>query len=55
LIERDPVDVELLVASLVKVRLIRDGHLRFVLPLALGETAIVDGVSDSEIRDAIST
>jgi 3-dehydroquinate synthase len=48
------VDVELLVASLVKVRLIRDGHLRFVLPLALGETAIVDDVTDSEIRDAVS-
>ncbi|MGB9279905.1 MAG: 3-dehydroquinate synthase [Pseudonocardiaceae bacterium] len=49
------VDVELLVESMVKVRLIRDGHLRFVLPLALGETAIVDGVTDSEIREAVST
>ena len=36
-----------------KVRLIRGGSLRFVLPRALGETVIADTVGDEEIADAL--
>jgi 3-dehydroquinate synthase len=42
-----------LLAALEKVRLIRAGSLRWVLPLALGETAIVDDVSATELAQAL--
>jgi len=36
-----------------KVRLIRAGSLRYVLPMALGETLIADDVTDEEVVDAL--
>jgi 3-dehydroquinate synthase len=48
------VDAAGLLAAMDKVRLIRAGSLRWVLPLALGETAIADDVSDAEVRDALA-
>jgi 3-dehydroquinate synthase len=47
------VDGEALVEAMEKVRLIRAGSLRFVLPRAVGETVIADTVGDAEIRDAL--
>jgi 3-dehydroquinate synthase len=44
------VDVDDVVAALGQIRKIRDGQIRFVLPLALGQTAIVDDVTDAEVR-----
>lgn len=41
-------------AALDKIRQIRDGGLRFVLPIELGETVIADDVTDEEILSAIS-
>lgn len=49
-----PVDGEAVVAALEKVRLIRAGSLRYVLPRALGETVIVDDVGIDEARAALS-
>ena len=37
-----------------KVRQIRAGSLRYVLPVALGETVIADDVGDDEVRDALA-
>ena len=50
-----PVEVDgaALVDAMEKVRLIRAGSLRFVLPRALGETVIADTVGEAEIRDAL--
>jgi 3-dehydroquinate synthase len=48
-----PVDAEEVIGALAKIRLIRDGRLRFVLPVRLGEAAIVDDVTDAEIRQAL--
>lgn len=42
------------VGALQQIRKIRDGGLRFVLPVALGETVIADDVTDGEIRAAIT-
>jgi 3-dehydroquinate synthase len=50
---RSAVDGDALVAAMEKVRLIRGGSLRFVLPRALGETVIADTIGDDEIRDAL--
>ena len=47
------VDGAALVDAMEKVRLIRAGSLRFVLPRALGETVIADTVGEDEIRDAL--
>ncbi len=47
------VDGEALMAAMEKVRLIRAGSLRFVLPRSLGETVIADTVGDEEIRCAL--
>jgi 3-dehydroquinate synthase len=41
------------IAALGKVRLIRDGSLRIVLPIALGETVIADDVGERELREAL--
>ena len=43
---RADVDGERLVAALEKVRQIRAGSLRYVLPVALGETVIADDVGE---------
>ncbi|GAA0344249.1 3-dehydroquinate synthase [Actinoallomurus spadix] len=40
-------------AALGKIRQIRDGSLRFVLPLELGTTLIADDVTEDEVRDAL--
>jgi 3-dehydroquinate synthase len=37
-----------------KVRLIRAGSLRFVLPVTPGETVIVDDVTEDEVRSALA-
>lgn len=49
-----PVHPESVIAALDKIRLIRDGQLRFVLPIDIGTTAVTDDVTDDEIRQAIS-
>ncbi|GAA4640502.1 3-dehydroquinate synthase [Actinoallomurus vinaceus] len=46
-----PVDDVL--AALGKIRQIRDGSLRFVLPVELGTTLIVDDVTEDEVRAAL--
>jgi 3-dehydroquinate synthase len=48
-----PIDAEAVVAALGQIRKIRDGRLRFVLPVDLGETIIADNVTDDEIRCGI--
>lgn len=50
-----PVDVRDVVGALDKIRAIRDGRIRFVLPVDLGETAIADDVTDDEIARALSS
>jgi 3-dehydroquinate synthase len=45
--------VDEVVPALEKVRLIRDGSLRFVLPVGIGETVIADDVGTEEIRRAL--
>jgi 3-dehydroquinate synthase len=42
-----------LVRAMEKVRLIRAGSLRYVLPVAFGESVIADDVSDDELRAAL--
>ena len=41
-------------AAMEKVRLIRAGSLRWVLPTDLGETVIADDVTDAEVRAALA-
>jgi 3-dehydroquinate synthase len=48
------VDGEAVLAAMEKVRQIRAGSLRFVLPVALGETVIADDVEAGEVRDALA-
>jgi 3-dehydroquinate synthase len=48
------VSADALLAAMDKVRLIRAGSLRWVLPVALGETVIADDVSEAEIRGALA-
>ena len=48
------VDADALLAAMDKVRLIRAGSLRFVLPVAPGETVIADDVSEDEVRRALA-
>jgi 3-dehydroquinate synthase len=48
-----PVDGERLIAALEKVRQIRAGSLRYVLPRGLGETVIADTVCEDEVREAL--
>jgi 3-dehydroquinate synthase len=43
-----------LIEATAKVRLIRAGSLRWVLPTDLGESVIADDVADAEIRDALA-
>lgn len=42
------------IAALGKIRQVRDGNLRFVLPAAIGTSLIADEVSDEEIRAALT-
>lgn len=48
-----PVDGSALLAATEKVRLARGGSLRWVLPLGLGDTVIVDDVGGEELRAAL--
>ena len=48
-----PVCADSLVAALAKIRHIRDGFLRFVLPTDLGEVQICDDVTDDEVKAAL--
>lgn len=49
-----PAGPEAVLAALEKIRLIRDGRLRFVLPLDIGTSAVTDDVTDAEIRLALN-
>jgi 3-dehydroquinate synthase len=51
-----PVEVRAddVVAAMEKIRLIRAGSLRYVLPVAIGETVIADDVSEDETLRALS-
>jgi 3-dehydroquinate synthase len=46
--------VDDLLAALAKIREIRDGSLRFVLPVELGTTLIAEDVTEDEVRAALS-
>jgi 3-dehydroquinate synthase len=48
------VDTERLIGALEKVRLIRAGSLRYVLPQAIGTTVIADDVEEGEVRQALA-
>jgi 3-dehydroquinate synthase len=48
------IDPDAVLAAMEKVRLIRAGSLRFVLPVAPGETVIADDVTEDEVRDALA-
>jgi 3-dehydroquinate synthase len=48
-----PVDGPAVLAAMEHVRLIRAGSLRWVLPVALGETEIADDVTEDEVRHAL--
>jgi 3-dehydroquinate synthase len=48
------VDADAVVDAMEKVRQIRAGSLRYVLPIALGETVIADDVEELEVRDALA-
>jgi 3-dehydroquinate synthase len=47
------IDADAILAAMEKVRLIRAGSLRFVLPIAPGETVIADDVTGEEVRTAL--
>jgi 3-dehydroquinate synthase len=47
------VDAERLLAATERIRLIRGGGYRFVLPIDVGETVIADDVSPEELRSAL--
>jgi 3-dehydroquinate synthase len=49
-----PTTSDELVHAMEKVRLIRAGSLRWVLPTGLGETIVADDVSEAEVRDALA-
>jgi 3-dehydroquinate synthase len=49
-----PVDADAVLDAMEKIRLIRAGSLRFVLPVAPGETIIADDVTEQEVRDALA-
>jgi 3-dehydroquinate synthase len=48
------VEADAVLAAMEKVRLIRAGSLRFVLPVTPGETVIVDDVTEDEVRSALA-
>jgi 3-dehydroquinate synthase len=47
------VDIERLLSATERIRLIRGGGYRFVLPIDLGETVIADDVTPAELRRAL--
>ncbi len=49
-----PITADELIGATEKVRLIRAGNLRWVLPVALGETLIADDVTEAEVREALA-
>jgi 3-dehydroquinate synthase len=49
-----PIDGDRLLAAIERIRLIRGGGYRFVLPIELGETVIADDVSPGELRAALA-
>ena len=49
-----PVAADDIVAAMEKIRLIRAGSLRYVLPAAIGETVIADDVGEEETRRALA-
>jgi 3-dehydroquinate synthase len=51
---RVAVEPERLLASVERIRLIRGGGYRFVLPVDLGETVIADDVTTGELRAALA-
>jgi 3-dehydroquinate synthase len=50
-----PVHARAVLDAMEKVRLIRAGSLRYVLPVRLGETEIADDVSEREVCDALAS
>ena len=46
-------DGERLLHAIERIRLIRGGGYRFVLPIDLGETVIADDVTPAELREAL--
>jgi 3-dehydroquinate synthase len=48
------IDGEAVIAAMEKVRQIRAGSLRFVLPVRFGETVIAEDVGEHEIREALA-
>jgi 3-dehydroquinate synthase len=48
------VDPQAVIAAMEKVRQIRAGSLRYVLPVAFGETVIADDVDEDEVREALA-
>ena len=48
-----PVPADALMVALAKIRQIRDGSLRFVLPTGIGEVQISDDVTDDEVHAAL--
>jgi 3-dehydroquinate synthase len=48
------IDGEAVILAMEKVRQIRAGSLRFVLPVAIGETVIADDVDEVEVREALA-
>jgi 3-dehydroquinate synthase len=48
------VNGEAVLAAMEKVRQIRAGSLRYVLPVRLGETVIADDVEEDEVREAMA-
>ena len=50
----DGVSASALLEAMEKVRLIRAGSLRWVLPVTLGETVIADDVTEAEVRAALA-
>lgn len=49
-----PVEVHAVIDAMEKVRLIRAGSLRYVLPVRLGETEIADDVTECEVVEALA-
>jgi 3-dehydroquinate synthase len=48
------ISADAVLAAMEKVRLIRDGSLRYVLPVGLGVTVIADDVGEREVRRALA-
>ena len=51
---RRPLDTDALLEAMRHDKKVLSGRLRFVLPVAIGETRLVDDVTDAELRAALS-